>query len=388
MSNNVPRWVVPRNLTAGMRTLALGGGAVAMAGLLVAPERVWANLLLAGFYLVGLGLAGLLFVAIHSVSGAAWATALRRGAEALAALIPAASGLILVTLVGGARTLYPFLHGHREELNAFQRAWYQPGFFLGRSLAYLAVWTVFGGLLIANARRQDEDGDPTRVRREARLSAAFLVAFGFTVWLASADWLQALDPRWASTIFGVYQFAGLFASGLAALVILTILLRRRGPLAGFVGLRHLHDLGKLLFAFTTFWMYIWFSQFMLIWYGNLPEEAVYFIRRMAGGWTPLFYANVLLNWVVPFVVLLSQAAKRNEKILLRVAVVVLVGRWLDLYLQIFPRIAGASPVFGPWEAAIALGALGAAGLLLLHALRSAPLVPRRDPRLAESLEAH
>jgi hypothetical protein len=380
MIREMPNLTVRRDLAAGFRTLALGGGAVALAGLLVAPERVWANLLLAGFYLVGLGLAGLLFVAIHSVSGAGWATVLRRGAEALAALIPLASGLVFLAVVAGGWWLYPFLRHGGEELNPFQRIWYQPAFFLGRSLVYVLVWTVLGGLLITNARDQDEDGDPARTGREARLSAGFLVAFGVTIWFASADWLAALDPHWASTIFGVYQFAGLFASGLAALVILTILLRRQGSLAGVVGPKHLHDLGKLLFAFTTFWMYIWFSQFMLIWYGNIPEEAVYFTRRMTGGWAPLFYANVLLNWVVPFLALISQAAKRNERVLLRVAAVVLLGRWLDLYLQIFPEVGAGHSVFGLWEAAVVLGTIGATGWILVQALRRAPLVPRRDPR--------
>jgi hypothetical protein len=380
----------PRNLVNRFRGLALLGAAVTLAGALAAPGRLWAHVLLAGVYVAGLGLAGVLFVAIHSVTGAGWATVLRRVPEALAGLIPAGSALVLLAVTAGAGTLYPFLpddHGGAH-LSAFQETWFQPAFFVGRSLAYVVAWVLLAALLLALSRRQDADGDPAYTRRAARLSAAFLVVFGVTIWLASSDWIMALEPGWYSTIFGVYQFSGLFLAGLAAIVVLTVRLRRSGPLAGLVTRDHLHDLGKLLFAFSTFWMYIGFSQYMLIWYGNIPEEAVWYARRMAGGWAPLFWANVLLNWVVPFFVLLPRATKRNEKILYRVALVVLVGRWLDLYLLIGPPVVGPTPVFGVWEAGVLLGAFGLAGFVFLQTFRRAPVVPHRDPRLGESLRSH
>lgn len=380
----------PRNLLTRFRGLALLGAAVTLAGAAVAPARLWANVLLVGFYLVGLGLAGVLFLAIHSAAGAGWATVLRRVPEALVSLLPAGSGLTLLAVLAGAAVLYPALGtGHGDHaLPAFQEVWYQPAFFLGRALVYVTAWTVLGALIVSTSRRQDADGDPAHSRRATRLSVISLIVFGLTIWLAGSDWIMALEPRWYSTLFGVYQFSGLFLAGLAAIVVLTVRLRSAGRLAGLVTAEHLHDLGKLLFAFSTFWMYIWFSQAMLIWYGNLPEETVWFARRLAGGWAPLFWANVLLNWVIPFVVLLPRATKRNEKILYRVALVVLVGRWLDLSLMILPPVAGASPAFGIWEAGTLLGAFGLAGSVLLRALRSAPLVPLRDPSLEESLRSH
>src|SRR5262249_39747770 len=146
----------------------------------------------------------------------------------------------------------------------------------------------------------------------------------------------SLEPDWSSTMFGVYQFAGLFLSGLAALTLLLLWLGRSEPMRRVVTSDHLHDLGKLLFAFSTFWMYVWFSQYMLIWYVNNPEEAVYFLRREQGAWQPLLIANVVLNWAVPFLVLLPRSAKRSPTVLARVCVVLLVGRWLDLYLMIGP----------------------------------------------------
>ena len=178
------------------------------------------------------------------------------------------------------------------------------------------------------------------MRKGGRFSAAFVVVFGFTIWLASVDWIMALDGAWVSTIFGVYHFAGLLAAGVALMTMMAIN-NESDPAT-------LHDLGKLLFAFSTFWMYIWFSQYMLIWYGNMPEESGYFAERLRGNWGVLFLVNVLLNWVVPFIVLLPQSAKRNRVILFRVAAIVLVGHWLDLYLSIFPSGLRA-PAIGPSE---------------------------------------
>ena len=151
---------------------------------------------------------------------------------------------------------------------------------------------------------------------------------------------------------------------------------------------HLHDLGKLLFAFSVFWVYIWFSQYMLIWYTNIPEETSYFVRRVHGGWFPLFIVNVVLNWVVPFFVLLRRDTKRHRQTLGLVAGIVLVGRWVDLYLMIFPAVVGESPDFGLWELGLTLGGIGAFGLVLAWVLKGAPAVPVADPELVESLEYH
>ena len=177
-------------------------------------------------------------------------------------------------------------------------------------------------------------------RENARLSAVFLVVFGFTFWLAGYDWIMSLEPHWYSTIFAVYQFAGLVLSGLAMITILAIWLEKQGPLKGALTHEHLHDLGKLLFAFSTFWMYIWFCQYMLIWYANIPEETVHYVHRLHGFWEPVFLLNFLLNWAVPFLVLLHVPAKRSRSMMLKVCWVILVGRWVDLYLMIMPPIAG------------------------------------------------
>jgi hypothetical protein len=378
-------YVPSRELLPSSRIVAVLGGAALLGGLALSPPRAWAGVLLAGLYLLGLGLAGLAFVAIQYASGGTWATVLRRVPEALAGLIPFGGGLVVLAAVFGGAGLYPWMAGG---MTGFQGVWLQPGFFFARALLYLAAWMTFGAAILGTSRRQDETGSPALTSRNARLSAAFLPVFGVTVWLSSVDWMQSLEPHWSSTIYGVYGFAGLFLSGLAAITAVTVWLRRSGPFAGLVTREHLHDLGKLLFAFSTFWMYIWFSQFMLIWYGNLPEEGIYYVHRLTGAWAPLFWANVILNWVIPFLVLLPERAKRSETVLLRVAGVVLVGRWLDLYLLIAPSLDGASPRFGIWEAGAIFGAIGLFFLVFTRMLRSAPVVPVGDPYLEESLHHH
>jgi len=292
---------------------------------------IWAGVLLVSYYAVGLGLAGLCFLAIHYTAGATWSDALRRPAEALARALPFALVLLVMVLVARPQ-LYEWTNAGfgaagGSEL-AFKRFWLARPFFLARAVAYAVIWA---GFALAFRRVS---------RRQVAVSAAFLVVFSVTFTLASVDWIMSLEPHWYSTVFGVYNFAGLFLSGLAAIVLAALWLERQGPLRGVLTEEHLHDLGKLLFAFSTFWMYIWFSQYMLIWYTNIPEETTYFLRRLHGVWFGLFLLNVLLNWVVPFAVLLRRDTKRARTVLAVVAAVVLVGRALDLYLMIFPSVVG------------------------------------------------
>jgi hypothetical protein len=370
--------------------LLLGiGGLTLIAGIIWAPNRIWPNLLLVSYFLVCLGLAGIFFVALQYASGASWSVSLRRVPEAMSAILPyGALGLALVFVF--RFSLYPWTGatiGH-EPLAWFKQVWLNLPFFLGRSAIYLLLWIVFTLAIIHTSRRQDRDGDLRHTFKNRKLSVAFLVVFSITFWLASYDWIMSLEPGWYSTIFGVYNFAGLFSGGLAALILLVLWLRSAGPLRDFINEEHLHDLGKLLFAFCTFWMYIWFSQYMLIWYAGIPEETSYFIRRQHGFWQPLFLLDLFLNWAIPFLLLLSKRPKRNPGLLAKAAAVVLIGRWLDLYLMIIPPFAGASPVFGLWEVGMIAGAVALFLLVFIHALRQAPLVPVRDPYLAESLHYH
>jgi NNP family nitrate/nitrite transporter-like MFS transporter len=220
--------------------------------------------------------------------------------------------------------------------------------------------------------------------RSKGYSAAFLAVFAVTFSLASFDWLMSIEPEFYSTIYALYCFSGLILSGVAAITVCVILLRRRGWLAE-AGPHHLHSLGKLVLGYSTFWAYIWLCQYILIYYANLPEETIYYIRRTATrGWTALFLLNLFLNWVIPFVLLLSRNAKRNATVLLSACVIVLAGHWLDLYLMVVPAFGGAQ-VFGWVDTALLAGFTALFALIFLNSLAKAPLLPERDPYLDESL---
>jgi hypothetical protein len=177
-------------------------------------------------------------------------------------------------------------------------------------------------------------------------------------------------------------------SGLAAITIVAVILRRSGALRNMITEHHLHDLGKYCFAFSTFWGYLWFCQYMLIWYSNIPEETSFYARQMSGGWMSLFVLNFALNWIIPFLALMPRAAKRSEGVLLKVCTVLLVGRWLDLYLIVMPSKSGATPPFGIWEIGIFAGTLAFFFLWVFRALNQAALVPLKDPTLERSLHHH
>lgn len=346
--------------------VVLGAGALAV-GLWLAPQRTWANLLLVNFYLLGLGLGGLVFMALHHVTAARWSAPLRRVPEAMSTVLPvAAVGLAAVFLFRPSLYAWsaPGFHGGAE--SPLRHLWLNRPFFLLRALTYLALWLAFAAAFARTFSRYD--GERASPMKPIGLSAAFLVVFGFTCWLASHDWIMSLEPEWASTMFGIYNFAGLFLSGLAAITLLVIWLGPRDPMQTVVTKDSLHDLGTLLFAFSSFWMYVWFFQYMLIWYVNKPEETAYFLRRRQGIWPALLLLDLILNWGIPFLVLLFRSAKRNPRVLGTIAFLVLLGRWIDLYVMIFPFQADAGRTPGPIEGGLLLGAAGVFVLAVFNAL--------------------
>jgi hypothetical protein len=198
---------------------------------------------------------------------------------------------------------------------------------------------------------------------------------------------MSLEPGWSSTMFSVYQFAGLFLAGLAGIIVLAAWLRRLGPFRQVLTTEHVHDLGKLLFGFSTFWMYLWFFQYMLVWYVNNPEETNYFARRLHGGWRPLFLLDIALNWGIPFLVLLPRASKQRVGVLVAVSVVILAGRWLDLYIAILPYAGEPTLTTLAWELGLLAGAGGLFALVFFAAFGKAAVIPVGDPFLSESLPA-
>lgn len=388
MTSSEFTFTAPNALLNKLRLLGMAGVAILIAALFVAPDRGWVSMLLVSYYLVSLGLAGVVFIALQYVSGASWGVAFRRIPEAMSALIPLGGVGILSVLLFHPE-MYAWARPEvQHELPAFKHFWLSLGFVRLRAIGYILLWVAFSVALLRGSSRQDSDGSFSHTRANIRKSAVFLVVFAITFWLASVDWIMSLEPEWASTIFGMYTFAGLFVSGLATITILLVWLQRRKPMNAVITHYHLHDCGKLIFAFSTFWMYLWFSQYMLIWYANLPEETVYYVQRLHGFWHPLFLLNLALNWVVPFFVLLPKRNKQSPGVLMKVAITLLVGHWLDLYLMIASPIVRVQPRIGIWELGCIAAAISVFGLSFFAAFRRVPAIPIQDPYLPESVEYH
>jgi hypothetical protein len=365
-----------------LRILAIAGAAALLCGLAWQPTLTWASLLIAGYLLTGFGLAGIVFVAIQYASGAGWSTAFRRVPEAMTMILPAGAALLALVWICQP-SMYPWT-SHTPH-PGFQQFWLRWPFFLVRAVLYIAAWIGFSTAIVRASRRQDDDRSVNHTRRNVRLSIIFLIVFAVTFWLASFDWVMSLEPNWASTIFGVYNFAGMFSGGLALMILFVLWQRRSGPLRDFVNEEHLHDLGKLLFAFCTFWMYIWFSQYMLVWYADIGEETAYYIARLRNAWAPLFLLNMTLNWAAPFAALLPRGTKRSPRALGRVAALVVAGRVLDVYILIAPPLIGARPAVGVGTIGALAAAAAIAVLTFCRGLREAAPVPVNDPYLEESL---
>ena len=358
-------------------------------GVFTDPTRAWSNLLLNGYFLTGIGFCGMMMVAIHYVSNSGWDVVIRRVPEAMFSVLPFGF-VVMVLLYFGMHDIYEWSHADvvaDDPILSGKSAWLNPMGFMIRMAVYFVFWIWVGRKIISKSLTIDFDGNPQHTKSATGWSAFWLYIGGIMFIFSSFDWIMSLEPHWYSTIFGLYNFSGMFTSGLAFTIIALIFLRRMGVVKGIVKIDHLYELSRYLFGFVTFWVYIWFSQHMLIWYANIPEETVYYIKRHVGVFGSLTVVNILLNWFIPFSILLFRKTKRNEKSLLIAASLVLVGRWVDLYMMIFPPHL-ESPVFGLMEIAMFAGALSLTVWIFIRAFAKENLVPENDVYLQESLQLH
>ncbi|QQR81309.1 MAG: hypothetical protein IPJ69_04015 [Deltaproteobacteria bacterium] len=379
----------PKSKDLNLARFFVGVGLVALLVLFFKDShRAWGNVLINNFYFLSLALAGLLFMAIQYVANAGWWTVLRRIPESMMSFLPIAAGLMF-TLFLGMHELYHWSQLYNSMDNSVvydavlqkKSAYLNIPFFMLRMGVFLGVW-IFFSKLFRKASLEEDQGSQSH-SKFLKYSAIFLPIFAVTFSLASVDWIKSLEPHWFSTIFGLYTFSGLFLHGIAFMTLAVVLLKERGYLS-FVNENHLHDLGKLVFAFSTFWAYIWFCQYMLIWYSNIPEETVYYVTRTDPEWSWLFVLNLVMNWLVPFLILMPRSSKRKAMVLKRVCLLLLVGHWLDLYLMVMPSISHVTQVrwIGVEEILISLGYGGLFALILMRSLSAAPLTPQKAPFLS------
>ena len=359
-------------------------------------KRLLVSLWHSNIFFLGVSTIGTVWVAINTVAYAGWSAVIRRVPEATSAwILP--GGVLLVALFLLNLINSDIFHwtvpgimdpksGNFDKIIAGKSGFLNLPFYLIRTVSYLVIWWVFTQKLRRLSLEEDINGGTYYFHQSIKASALFLVLFAVTESMSAWDWVMSIDVHWYSTMFGWYVFASWWVSGIAAITLCCVFLKQAGYLR-LMNASHLHDLGKFMFGFSIFWTYIWFSQFMLIWYANLPEEAVYFNQRLGGyngQYTWLFFFNLIINFAFPFLALMTRDAKRQMIILKIVCIAILVGHWFDFYLMIMPATMRENNGF-IIEIGVALILLGGFLILITKRLAQASLVPVNHPLLDESI---
>ncbi len=377
---------VAKRLVSRSMVLAIAGVALSALAAVVDTKRFAFSYLTGFTWVVTIGLGALFFVIIQHLTRARWSAAARRHMEWMSGVLPACAVLFLPVAVL-AHDIYHHWMGPQaanDHLLQQKAPYLNPTFFYIRAGVFLAAWAALSLWFIKTSRAQDESADfrPTAKMRAG--SAPAVIVFALTISFASFDWLMSIDPHWYSTIFGVYVFAGAATSSLSALALITIALHKAGLLRKVSNVERQHDIGKLLFGFTIFWAYIAFSQFLLIWYANIPEETIFYRHRWEGSWKVVSLALLFGHFVVPFLVLLSRHAKRSPLVLGAASVLLLVMHYVDLYWLVMPNVDHHGAHLSWIDLAGLLGPLGVGAWVLSLQAAKSPLYPLNDPHLAEA----
>lgn len=391
---------------ASLGLFALGVIAFFLHWLIGGVEVAFGGWAIASWYVLGFPLFAMFFICINHLSNAGWHVTMKRVPEAWTRWFPVGLLTILIVTLSFLwhdNQLYEWVHPHdhgdlHSELIQHKQPWMNPQFFFLRMAIYFVLWIGFAWMIVGQSRKQDVTGEDKHTFRGKALSAPFCIVFGLSVTFASMDYIMSVEPTWFSTMFGVYHFAGIVESGFAMLILMLLLLQKLGYYKTAVNANHYHNLGIWLLAAGTFWGYIWFCQFMLIWYSNIPEETAHFVARMESPWMWVTWViNPLLNFALVFLLLLPRPNKRNTKILAIAACIALLGRFVDIWQFVAPRPhANAEgvpvPTYMPWEVFtqifILAGMIGLFIFVALWALEKAPLLAKKDPYYEESVHHH
>ncbi|MBI3482263.1 MAG: quinol:cytochrome C oxidoreductase [Bacteroidetes bacterium] len=366
-------------------------------------KRIYTSLWQNNIFFTGIGIIGLFFVAIQYAAQAGWSAPIKRIPLAMGSWIPVAGVLMLVLWFVVKGDLFHWTHSdlyakgdHFDKvLNGKSGFFYWPLaagsfpiFFIGRMIIFFGLWYLFYTWIKKEMLAEDLDGSIEHWYSARKLSAIFLIIFAVSSSVSAWDWIMSIDTHWFSTMFGWYMFASWWVTGLSVITLIVVNLKDAGYLK-MVNSNHLHDLGKFIFAFSIFWTYIWFGQFLLIYYANIPEETVYFISRMkTSPYSWIFYTNLILNFVLPFLLLMTRDAKRFSSMLKVVCTIVIIGHWFDFYNMVTPGVMKNEGGIGLLE--IGLGMMFASAFIYvaLNSLSKIQLVAKHHPFMEESLNHH
>lgn len=364
-------------------------------------NKPWANLLTNNFFFLAVALGALFFMAVQYAAQAGWTVVLLRVMEAMTTFlwIPMVIMLIIIITgvmhVGGNHIWHWMAEGimdptseNYDSIIAGKQGYLNNWFFILRTVIYFIGWVGGAALLRKMSKRMENNGAEAGAiwKKMRNWSAGFLVFFAVTSSTSAWDWIMSIDTHWFSTLFGWYIFAGIFVSALTVLTLIVLYLKNKGYLPEVNG-SHIQDLGKFMFAFSIFWTYLWFSQFMLIWYSNIPEEVTYYMARW-GEYKGLFFTMVALNFLFPILILMSRDSKRNYGFLLTAGIFMIIGHWLDVYILIHPGTVGGQWSIGLLNFGTFLGFAGLFIYVVFSALAKAPLMPKNHPMYEESKHHH
>ena len=360
-------------------------------------NKPWSALYVACIFFLLLSMGTLAFYAIQQVAQAGWSPVLFRVMQGITAYLPAGSIIFFIILVlCGLHFNHIFVwlgegitdptHANYDAIIAGKAGYLNFPFWIIRAGVFLLGWNLYRYYSRKNCLAQDEADDDFFYKKNFKLSAGFLVFFIVSESIMSWDWIMSFDPHWFSTLFGWYVFASFFVSGITTIALVTIYLKSKGYLE-YVNTSHIHDLAKFMFGISIFWTYLWFSQFMLIWYSNIPEEVTYFVTRIEQYNLP-FFGMLALNFIFPFLILINTDFKRITWILVMGGVVILFGHYIDFFNMIMPATVGNRWFIGAGEIGSLLFFLGLFILVVFTALTKAPLLPKRNPFIEESKHFH
>jgi len=358
-------------------------------------NKPWAALYVACIFFLLVSLGVLAFYAIQQVAQAGWSPVLFRVMQGITAYLPVASVLFFLFLVVTglhifkSNNLFIWLDPEvvaKDKIIANKVGYLNFPFWIIRAAIFLAGWNLYRYFSRKNCLAQDEANDDTFYKKNFKISAAFLVFFIVTESIMSWDWIMSIDPHWFSTLFGWYVFASFFVSSITTICLVTLYLKSKGYLEN-VNTSHIHDLAKFMFGFSVFWTYLWFSQFMLIWYADIPEEITYFVTRIELYNLP-FFGAVVMNFLFPILILINTDFKRISWILIMAGTVILLGHYIDFFNMIMPGTVGDKWYIGVSEIASVLFFLGLFIYVVFNALTKSALLPKRNPFIEESKHFH
>jgi hypothetical protein len=361
-------------------------------GLMNDPKRAWANYLVVNYYFFSISIGAAFFLVIQVISQSGWSSGFRRIPEAMMSYIPLA-GIFFILLYFGIHELYHWSYDEEmaHDLGLQHKSHYlNIPFFLIRTMIFFALWIIFTRILRKLSLKQDQldPADQNSIlmnfNKTELYSKILIFILAITFSLSTIDWIMSIDAHWYSTIFALKNLVAAFLHGVTIIILILFILRGRGHFS-FLNQYHLHDFARYLFMLATIWGYFWFAQFMIIWYGNIPEETSYYFFRWEGNWKVLFFLEIGINWAVPFFILLPVKTSRNMIVITAVVIFLILGQYIDLFLQVMPGTTGKLQ-FGVIEAGIYCGYLGLFALVTGFALSKARIIPANHPYIEESIQ--